>query len=202
MPEFIYSLAADGIYVNLFAASTIVWQQAGQSLELRMATEFPFHPDVELRLSVSRPVRARLRVRVPAWAAREMPIRINGSAATTGKAGSYVALDRVWKEGDAISFTLPMDFRLTHYAGVDRVAGQEQYALEYGPILMALVGGVDASGGAVIPLAPEDLPKRLRQRAGEPLRFGVEGGIEQQEYMPYWQVVADQPFTCYPVLHT
>jgi hypothetical protein len=85
---------------------------------------------------------------------------------------------------------------------VDRVAGQEQYALEYGPILMALVGGVDASGGAVIPLAPEDLPKRLRQRAGEPLRFGVEGGIEQQEYMPYWQVVADQPFTCYPVLHT
>jgi DUF1680 family protein len=131
-----------------------------------------------------------------------MPIRINGSAATTGKAGSYVALDRVWKEGDAISFTLPMDFRLTHYAGVDRVAGQEQYALEYGPILMALVGGVDASGGAVIPLAPEDLPKRLRQKAGERLRFAVEGGIEQQEYMPYWQVVADQPFTCYPVLHT
>jgi DUF1680 family protein len=200
MPEFIYSLAADGIYVNLFAASTIVWQQAGQSLELRMATGFPFHPDVELRLSVARPVRARLRVRVPAWAARDMPIRINGSAAATGKAGSYVALDRVWKEGDAISFTLPMDFRLTHYAGVDRVAGQEQYALEYGPILMALVGGVDASGGAVIPLAPDDLPKRLRQKAGEPLRFAVEGGIEQQEYMPYWQVVADQPFTCYPVL--
>jgi DUF1680 family protein len=200
MPEFIYTLAADGIYVNLFAASTIVWQQAGQSLQLRMATDFPFHPDVELRLSVSRPVRARLRVRVPAWAARDMPIRVNGSAAATGKAGSYVALDRVWKQGDSISFTLPMDFRLTRYAGVDRVAGQEQYALEYGPILMALVGGVDAAGGAVIPVAPEDLPKRLRQKPGEPLRFAIEGGVEQQEYMPYWQVVADQPFTCYPVL--
>jgi DUF1680 family protein len=200
MPEFIYSLAADGLYVNLFAASTIVWQQAGQSLKLRMATEFPFRPDVELRLSAARPVRARLRVRVPAWAARDVAIRVNGSAAATGKAGTYVTLDRVWKDGDAIAFTLPMDFRMTHYAGVDRVAGQEQYALEYGPILMALVGGVDAAGGAVVPIAPEDLPKRLREKTGQPLHFSMESGPERQEYMPYWQVVADQPFTCYPVL--
>src|ERR1035441_4216349 len=134
MPEFIYSLAADGLYVNLFAASSIAWQQAGQSLKLHMVTGFPFRPEVELRFSAARPVRARLRIRVPAWAARDMPIRVNGSAAATGKAGTYVTLDRVWKEGDTVSFTLPMDFRLTHYAGVERVAGQEQYALEYGPI--------------------------------------------------------------------
>lgn len=200
MPEFIYSLAADGLYVNLFAASSIAWQQAGQSLKLQMATGFPFRPDVELRFSAARPVRARLRVRVPAWAATDMAIRVNGSVAATGKAGTYVTLDRSWKQGDTVSFTLPMDFRLTHYAGVDRVAGQEQYALEYGPILMALVGGVDDRGGALIPIAPEDLPKRLRAQAGQPLRFAIEGGLQGQEYMPYWQVVADQAFTCYPVM--
>jgi DUF1680 family protein len=200
MPEFIYSLAADGLYVNLFAASSIAWQQAGQSLKLHMVTGFPFRPEVELRFSAARPVRARLRIRVPAWAARDMPIRVNGSAAATGKAGTYVTLDRVWKEGDTVSFTLPMDFRLTHYAGVERVAGQEQYALEYGPILMALVGEVDDRGGALIPIAPEDLPKRLRAQAGQQLRFAIEGGLQRQEYMPYWQVVADQAFTCYPVV--
>jgi len=62
------------------------------------------------------------------------------------------------------------------------------------------VGGVDDRGGAAIPIAPEDLPKRLRPKAGEPLRFAIEGGLQQQEYVPYWQVAADQPFTCYPVL--
>jgi DUF1680 family protein len=188
------------LYVNLFAASSIAWQQAGQALKLHMVTGFPFRPDVELRFSAARPARARLRVRVPAWAARDMAIRVNGSVAATGKAGTYVTLDRSWKQGDTVSFTLPMDFRLTRYAGVETVAGQEQYALEYGPILMALVGGVDDRGGALIPIAPEDLPKRLRAQAGQPLRFAIEGGLQGQEYMPYWQVVADQAFTCYPVM--
>jgi DUF1680 family protein len=196
MPEFIYSIAPDGLYINLFAASTIGWQQDGQPLELRMATEFPFRPDVELRFSAARPARARLRIRVPAWAAKDMPIRVNGAAVATSKAGTYAVLDRVWKNGDVIAFTLPMGFRLTHYTGVERVAGQEQYALEYGPILMAVAGGETAT----IPAAPDDLPRRLRPTPGQPLHFAIDGAPGQPEYMPYWQVAAGQPFTCYPVL--
>jgi len=198
IPEFIYSIAPDGFYVNLFAASAIEWRQGGQPLSLHMATEFPFRPDVELRIEASRPVRARIRVRVPAWAAGDMVVHAGGAAPVTGKAGSYVTLDRLWRNGDTVSFTLPMDFRITRYTGVE-AAGRERYALEYGPILMALVGEVDEQGGATVQAASVDLPKRLRPRTGQPLHFAIDGD-PSHEYLPYWQVVADRLFTCYPAL--
>jgi len=198
MPEFIYSIAADGLYVNLFAASRIRWRCGGQTVNLAMATKFPLRPEVELHLATPRPVRARIRVRVPSWAASRMPIRVNGATVATGSAGSYAALDRTWKEGDTISFALPMDFRLTAYTGQERTVGQERFALEYGPILLALVGETDEKGGARIPITEADLPRFLQPKPGRPLHFTI-GGDDRHEYMPYWEV-ADQPFTCYPVM--
>ncbi len=198
MPEFIYSLAPDGLYVNLFAPSRIDWHLDGQPVRLEMATEFPFRPDVELRVAASPPVRAKIRVRVPAWAAKDVAIRVNGAVSATGSAGSYVTLDRVWRTGDTISFTLPMDFRMTRYTGAE-ASGQERYALEYGPILMALVGDVDEQGGATVRAASSDLVKRLRPKAGQQLHFAIDGD-PRYEYLPYWQVVADQLFTCFPAL--
>ena len=198
MPEFIYSIARDGLYVNLFEASSITWRHDSKSLGLTMASGFPLRPDVELHLSAAVPVRARIRVRVPAWAARQMPIRVNGATAAVGAAGSYAVLDREWNDGDTISFTLPMDFRLTRYTGQDRVAGQERYALEYGPLLMALVGGVGEKGEALLAPAPQELLKALQPKIGEPLHFTI-AGEAGREYMPYWQVT-DQLFTCYPVM--
>ena len=35
-----------------------------------MATQFPFHPDVQLHLSAAQPIPAKIRVRVPIWAAQ------------------------------------------------------------------------------------------------------------------------------------
>jgi len=198
LPEFIYSLADDGVYVNLFAASTIEWKQAGQPVELHMTTDFPFRRHVELRLSTRQAVRARIRLRVPAWAARDMPVQVNGAGVAVGKAGSYVVLDRTWKNDDVISFVLPAEFRLTHYTGQERVPGHELYALEYGPILMALVGDVDEKGGARLPHGPGELIRSLAPKAGHPLTFRIDGD-PAYEYIPYWQV-GERVFTCYPEL--
>ena len=198
LPEYIYSLTPDGLLVNLFAASTITWKQAGQPIEAKMITEFPFQPNVELRISAPQPVRANIRVRVPAWASAEMPILVNGKPASQGRPGSYAMLDRIWSEGDTISFVLPMSFRLTRYAGQEKL--KDAYALEYGPILMALIGNVDEKQGAAIHARADDLPARLRAKAGQPLHFAIDGD-EQHEYIPYWQVSLDQTFTCYPTMN-
>lgn len=184
--------------LNLFAASNITWSPAGQPAKLTMATEFPLRPNVELHLATAHPVPAKIRVRAPCWAAGPMPIRVNGATVATGRAGTYVALDRTWKDGDTISFTLPMDFRLTAYTGQERVAGQGRFALEYGPILLTLVGEVDPKGEARIPIAETDLTRFLQPKPGQLLHFAI-AGHPQYEYIPYWEV-AGQPFTCYPVL--
>ena len=202
MPEFIYSIAPDGLYVNLYESSTIHWVHAGQPLKLQLKSEFPFRPEVEMQLSAAAPAQMKLRVRVPHWAASEMAILVNGAAAGSGKPGSFVTLDRTWKDGDRIAFKLPMDFRLTHYTGIEKVAGKEQYAVEYGPILLALVGTedgvIDAQGNTTLPASPDDLAKRLQPKAGAALHFTIEGA-PRHTYIPYWQLT-DQLFTCYPTL--
>ena len=200
LPEYLYSTAHDGLYVNLFHASSIEWAQAGQTLRLSMATEFPFHPAVTMTLAGPHPIRSAIRVRVPSWASKPMPIHVNGKPAATGKPGAYVTLDRTWKTGDAISFTLPMDFRLTRYDGIERVLGQERYALEYGPVLMALVGGGGGGRGPHLAIPPEDLVKRLSPVPAQPLHFAIAGEADPR-YVPYWQV-QEEGFTCYPIIGT
>ena len=198
LPEHIYSIAPDGLYVNLFEPSTIRWTQHGESLSLKMATRFPFDPDVRLQFSAARPTHARIRVRVPSWAVREMAVQVNGKPASTGRPGSYVALDRTWSEGDTVSFTLPAALRLTQYSGVDQIPDHERYAVEFGPILLAAVGTAEVRLHVGKGKRPENLLDLLRPKPGQPLHYAVEDnpGIE---FMPYWQV-DKQPFNCFPVV--
>ena len=198
LPEYIYTLADDGLLVDLFAPSTIDCQIKGRALKLKMETAFPLQPDVRLSLKLAGPTPAKLRLRVPAWAAAKMPILVNGTEVATGKPGHYAVLDRTWSDGDIITFSLPMAFKLTHYEGAERVAGQERYALEYGPILLALTGSVDEKLGATLAQSPKNLVKQLILKPGQPLHFSIAGDAAH-EYLPYWQVT-NQIFTCYPVL--
>jgi uncharacterized protein len=192
LPQYVYSLADDGVYVNLFAASTVTWPHGGQNVTLTTRTEFPYGNQVTLTLSSSAPVRMKLRVRVPSWAGGNVAINVNGAVAATGSPGSYVSLDRTWANDDRIAFDLPMGFRLTKYTGLDQDAHHDRYALEYGPILMALVGGTDLNIPARV------LADRLAPVPGSPLRFTV-AGQPNCIYLPYWQVQAES-FTCFPTL--
>jgi DUF1680 family protein len=198
LPEHIYSIAPDGLYVNLFEPSTIQWTQNGESLRLKAVTRFPFEPGVRLQLSAVRSTPVKIRVRVPAWAAREMAVHVNGKLTATGKPGSYVVLDRTWSDGDAVSFVLPAALRLTRYVGVDQIPDCERYAVEYGPILLAAVGAADVRLKVEKGKHPKSLLNLLKPMPGQPLHYSVEHnpGIE---LMPYWQV-DKQPFTCFPAV--
>jgi DUF1680 family protein len=144
---------------------------------------------------VAKPTKAKIRVRVPAWAARTMPILVNGVPAANGKPGTYITLSRRWSEGDAIAFTLRMAFKLTRYEGIERNPAHERFALEYGPLLMAIVGGQQE---AVLAMRPEEIISRLRPQANHPLHFTI-AGDGQHEYLPYWQV-QDEVFSCFPIV--
>ena len=140
LPEYIYSIADDGLYVNIFEPSSISWDHNNQPVTLKMKTEFPFDQQVSLRVATEKPVNFVIHVRVPSWAAADMPIAVDGQTVAVGKAGTYQAIERIWTDGDTISFKLPVDFRITRYTGFDQIAGHERYAIEYGPLLMAAVG--------------------------------------------------------------
>src|SRR4030095_742137 len=95
-----------------------------------------------------------------------------------GTPGTYVTLDRTWSTDDTISFNIPIGFRLTKYTGFDRDPNHERYGLEYGALLMSLVGGTHLN------TAPGSLISNLSPASGSPLHFNV-AGSPNFRYVPY-----------------
>lgn len=198
LPEFIYSIAQDGFYVNLFEPSTLEWKGDHGSLQVKMETRFPAAPDVRLHINSSSPTSCKIRVRVPGWASREMDVSVNGKKVASGRCGSYITLQREWSDADEISFTLPVSFRMTRYEGESMERHVDHYALEYGPILFAVVGTVDASIRVTKGPLPEDMLHQLVADTQNPLHFTIAEN-DGLKIMPYWEV-KDEPFTCFPAL--
>jgi hypothetical protein len=64
--------------------------------------------------------------------------------------------------------------------------------MEYGPLLMALVGAEDLA----VPV--DKLSSFLSPIAGNPLHFNVDG-FSKCKYIPYWQIEKEE-FTCFPTM--
>ncbi len=198
LPEHIYSIAPDGIYVNLFEPSTISWKQREQPVSLQMATKFPFEHEVKLTVTAAPRTAMKLRVRVPSWATKQMEVAVNDSSPVAGTPGSFLVLDRVWSDGDVVTFTLPIGFALKEYTGVDQIRGHQRYSLMYGPLLYAAVGSKNTVLRVPAGSRPENIIHQLTPKPGSPLHFEVAGN-PGTVYMPYWQVDKEE-FTCFPVI--
>ena len=196
LPEFIYSIASDGVYVDLFVPSSIKFSTKAGEMSLKMVTQFPYDNKVQLKVTSDKPIDSKIRIRIPSWSAHEMAVMINGKKAVSGKPGSYVTISRQWKKDDAISFTLPMDYKLTKYTGEEVDPKHDRFALEYGPILMAYVSMKGGKDNLSLPVSSERLVKSLKAVTGKPLHFTVNGNTDF-EYMPYMEI-KEEPFTCYP----
>jgi DUF1680 family protein len=199
LPEYIYSIANDGLYVNLFAASTITWDMEGKDITLKTMTNFPYDPNVVMTITNAPGKVMNIRIRVPAWATGNMEIKVNGKLVATGTPGTYASVIRKWSNNDKISFMLPMALTTVKYTGLDQVNGNlDRYALLYGPILMALKGPLKGSDGIPhISITPAGLSNLLTPISDSPLQFNVEG-YPAFRYVPYWQVSGT--FTCFPII--
>jgi hypothetical protein len=129
-----------------------------------------------------------------------MKISVNGKPAGAGKPGTYLSINRQWKNGDTIEFTLPAAIQVKRYAGADQVAGKTKYSVEYGPILLAAVGSSTVELSLASGHEAQQLADYLEPIGGSPLHFTVRGN-PGQKLMPYWQV-ADEDFTCYPAVRS
>ena len=176
----------------MYAASTIAWSQGGSSVTVTQVTSFPNAAAVSMTVSSAKPTTMNIRIRVPSWATREMEIKVNGIRAVTGKPGSYTSIGRKWANNDVISFALPVGFTTVRYTGLDQAPDNvDRYALQRGPILMALN---DAKGRIRADAAT--LPSLLAAVEGSPLQYEVKRTAYR--FVPYWQATGN--FTCYPMV--
>ena len=199
LPEFLYSIAVDGILVDIYAPSQISWTCSSMPVLITTSTDQPTGGDVRIRVSTPSSLPFTVRLRIPSWTIEDVGISVNGEHIVVGTPGTYCPIDRVWSDGDTISFGLPMGFRVTRYAGGDAVPGFERYAIEYGPMLLGVVGPPDFRGRYIrIDHDHVDPACWLQPIEGAPSRFAVKGK-PGYEVMPYFRI-QDQVFTCYPIL--
>jgi len=150
------------LYVNLFIASELTWQDKG--LVVRQQTRFPEEEATHLTITATRPTRLALKVRAPSWATAGVTMTVNGQpvaqlngqpaaqvngqpvaqgfspadAAPKSRA-TYITVDREWKTGDRVDVKLPMSLHTEAMPDNPRMI-----AVMYGP--MMLVGDLGKEG--------------------------------------------------------
>jgi DUF1680 family protein len=213
-PDTIYFHDDQSLYVNLFIPSELTWKAKG--LVVRQETRFPEEDTTRLAIKVDAPVRLALKIRHPAWAQSGMTLTINGkNEPLQTQAGSYVNVEREWKDGDSIQVRLPMSLRLEAMPDDPKMI-----AFLYGPIVLAGdLGnqGLDSAKryGPTAPqvglIKPVDVPAFVGELknvlpstkpvAGKPLTFQTNGIGKPQDvtlvpfyktfesrYSVYWKV--------------
>ena len=133
----IYWRDGAGIFVNLFIASDLNWTERG--FRLRQETKFPEEQGTRFTISVDRPVEMAVRLRIPSWLAAGPTVKVNGKALdATASPGSYLTLNRTWKNGDKIEMELPMHLRVESMPD-----DPQMQAFLYGPLVLAGDLGTD-----------------------------------------------------------
>lgn len=129
--EGIYFHKGDSLWVNLYIPSQLSWREAG--MILRQQGDITRGEPV--RLTVVRPGAhaLTLNLRIPAWVAKPVTVRINEKPQRVdAKPASYISLKRQWKAGDVIDLTLPAELRLEQARDAPSMV-----SIFYGPVLLA-----------------------------------------------------------------
>jgi DUF1680 family protein len=108
-----YFRSPKGVIVNLFVPSRVSWSQGSARVTMTQETGYPTVGETTLRLKMDRAQQFVIALRVPAWAGSQTSVRVNGKpVAATVRAGTWLEIDRGWKDGDRVEFSIDMPLRL------------------------------------------------------------------------------------------
>ena len=172
LPGYVYALGNNSLYVNLFTSGQSAFETAaGELVELRCKTAYPYGGDVRLTLEKA-PLKAMaLRIRIPGWAqGHPVPgtlytyldaepslpvIFVNGEVVNYATEKGYAVLDRKWKDGDVVDVRFEMPLRFVK--ADDRVeAVKGRIAVERGPIVYCAVLPENEKDIRTCTISPED----------------------------------------------
>ena len=178
VPDYVYAVRGDALYVNLYVASDARVDVGGASATLTQKTEYPWDGRVELRIDPGRPRPLELRLRIPGWArSRPVPselyrysgdaaaastIRVNGKPTGERLDGGYAVIARTFSKDDVITLELPMPVR--RVLADDRVTEDSgKVALERGPFVYCAEGS-DNAGSVLDLVVPDDARLTVERR--------------------------------------
>jgi hypothetical protein len=212
----IYFREANTLYVNLFIPSSLNWKE--KRATVTQTTRFPEEDRTLLRLTTHRPINLTLKIRHPFWCQTAI-VTINGRRwSTSSQPGTYLAINRMWRNGDVVEVHLAMSLRTEPLPGHPDII-----AILYGPIVLAgelgrkgLTPGADiivnerAIGDMLndevdVPVLrgdPEETVRQIKPSSSSSLAFHTTGighphevslvpyyRVAHERYNLYWKVV-------------
>jgi DUF1680 family protein len=128
-----------GLCASLFAPSTVtalVGPGAGTQVTITEETDYPFDENVKFTFKLPASTQFKLYIRVPGWVEQAPTLSLNGEVVfneKTPNAGSYVVYDRVWENGDTLSYTVPIPLKVQTWT-----ANRNSVSISYGPLTFSL----------------------------------------------------------------
>ena len=131
----VMATADGGLATMLYAANETTAKAGadGKIVKLTQTTNYPFDETVTITLNADSNVEFPLYLRIPAWA-KNASVKVNGEAvAADNSAGKYVSLNRVWKDGDKVELTFPMEMTVDTWQ-----QNKGSVSVNYGPLTLSL----------------------------------------------------------------
>jgi DUF1680 family protein len=107
-----YAVAEDEIAVHLYGASNARFEVGGAKITLSQTTRYPWDGAIRLDLTIDKPARFVLSLRIPGWA-DGASIKVNGETVDIDAVAidGYARIEREWKSQDHVDLDLPLQPR-------------------------------------------------------------------------------------------
>jgi DUF1680 family protein len=175
----IYFHDEENLYVNLYVNSVVNWKKGSVPVTLEQQTDYPEKAVNRFTISLQKPERFTLHLRIPSWTdAVSVKITVNGAPVRfNGTTGVYYPITRQWKDGDK----LVLDFALPDYT----LAVDQQH-----PDLVAFMKGPLMLAGIQPDITPDKVPALTEKGYQAPYKGG------SMLFKPFYQV-HDEVYTTY-----
>jgi hypothetical protein len=124
----------NGLAAVLYAPSKVT-AKVGDGTEVMIVenTRYPFDEEIRLTVRTAKTVRFPLYLRIPLWCDNPKVTANSRVTALKGREGSYILIDREWKDGDEVGLTLPMKISITKWT-----SNQDGTSVSRGPLTYSL----------------------------------------------------------------
>jgi hypothetical protein len=125
LPTLAYMTSDDGVVVNFFAPGAATLKIDGEVVTIKQETSYPADGHVAITVTVPKPMKFSLRVRVPSW---------SNIAGVKAQANTYWLLRQTWSRTQTITLDFAIPTRMINGEG----AAAGKIAVARGPMVMAV----------------------------------------------------------------
>ena len=135
-----FATSDDGLAAVFYHESEVTAKVGVRATQVKVSetTHYPFDETVRLQIAAAADVRFPLYLRVPQWCAAPA-VKVNGQTVRmAGRANGanprgFVVLERLWRNGDRVEVTLPMQLAIRRWA-----KNQDSISVDRGPLTFSL----------------------------------------------------------------